>query len=136
MDERLGVLQHVVDTLDDVVFAQHYLVPQRHELVLHVGLYASDEVYAVVEEVVKEFLQDVSAVGEQLAVQVFCQHLPYLGVAVVGVGSGEAEGDDLRPVVADEVQLEAVAQAHSPHAVVGKPSEHLVHVTSDVMADG
>lgn len=44
MDERLGVLQRVVDALDDIAFAQHYLVPQRHELVLHVGLYACDEV--------------------------------------------------------------------------------------------
>ena len=54
MDKRLSVLQRVVDALDDIAFAQHYLVPQRHEPVLHVGLYAGDEVYAVVEEVVEE----------------------------------------------------------------------------------
>ena len=30
VDERLSVLQRVVDALDDIVFAQHYLVPQRH----------------------------------------------------------------------------------------------------------
>ena len=53
MDERLGVLQRVVDTLDEIAFAQHYLVPQRHEPVLYVGLYAGDEVYAVGEEVVE-----------------------------------------------------------------------------------
>ena len=68
MDERLGVLQGVVDAFDDIAFAQHNLVPQRHELVFHVGLYASDEVYAVGEEVVEEPLRDVSAVGEQLAI--------------------------------------------------------------------
>ena len=136
MYERLGVLQCVVDALDDIAFAQHYLVPQRHEPVLHVGLYASDEVYAVVEEVVEEPLRDVSAVSEQFAVQVFRQHLPHLGVAVVGVGRGEAEGDDFRLVVADEVQLEPVAPAHSPLAVGGKPIEHLVHVPPDVVADG
>lgn len=68
VDERLGVLQRVVDALDDIAFAQHYLVPQRHEPVLHVGLYASDEVYAVGEEVVEEPLRDVSTVGEQPAV--------------------------------------------------------------------
>ena len=136
MDKRLGVLQCVVDALDDIAFALHYLVPQRHEFVLHVGLYANDEVYAVVEEVVEDPLRDVSAVGEQPAVQILCQHLPHLGVAVVGVGRGEAEGDDFCLVVADEVQLEPVAPTHRPLSVVGKPIEHLVHVSSDVVADG
>jgi len=136
VDERLGVLQRVVDALDDIAFAQHYLVPQRHEPVLHVGLYACDEVYAVVEEVVEEPLRDISAVGEQPAVQVLRQHTPHLGVAVVGIGGGEAEGDDFRLVVADEVQLEAVAPAHRPLPVAGKPFEHLVHVSPDVVADG
>lgn len=51
MDERLSGLQRVVDALDDIALAQHYLVPQRHEFVFHVGLNASDEVYAVVEKV-------------------------------------------------------------------------------------
>ena len=92
--------------------------------------------YAVLEEIVKEPLRDVSAVSEQLAVQVFCQHLPYLGVAAVGIGSGEAEGDDFRLIVAYEVQLEPVAPTHRPLSVVGKPIEHLVHVPSDVVADG
>ena len=136
MDERLGVLQRVVDALDDIAFAQHYLVPQRHESVLHVGLYAGDEVYAVLEEVVEESLRDVSSVGEQPAVQILCQHLPHLGVAVVGVGRGEAEGDDFRLVVADEVQLEPVAPTHRPLPVVGKPIEYLVHIPPDVVADG
>ena len=37
-----------------------------------------------------------------------------LGVAVVGVGRGEAEGDDFRLFSADEVQLEPVAPTHRP----------------------
>ena len=135
MDERLGVLQRVVDALDDIAFAQHYLVPQRHEPVLHVGLYAGDEVYAVFEEVVEEPLRDVSAVGEQPTVQILSQHFPHLGVSVVSVSRGEAEGDDFRLVVADEVQLEPVAPTHRPLSVVGKPIEHLVHVSPDVVAD-
>ena len=36
VDKRLGVLQRVVDAFNDIAFAQHYLVPQWHELVLHV----------------------------------------------------------------------------------------------------
>lgn len=36
MDEHFGVLQRVVDAFDDIAFAQHYLVPQWHEFVLHV----------------------------------------------------------------------------------------------------
>ena len=66
----------------------------------------------------------------------FARTFHTLGVAVVGVGRGEAEGDDFRLVVADEVQLEPVAPAHSPLAVGGKPIEHLVHVSPDVVADG
>ena len=136
VDKRLDVLQCVVDALDDIAFAQHYPVPKRHEFVLHVGLDAGDEVYADGEEVVEEPLRDVSAVGEQPAVQTLCQHLPHLGVAVVGVGRGEADGDDFRLVVADEVQLELVAPPHRPLPDVGKPIDHLVHVSPDVVADG
>ena len=132
MNKGLGVLQRVVYTLYDIAFAKQYLVPQRHKLVLHVGLYACYEVYTIVEEP----LRDVSSVGEEPAVQILCQHFPHLWVAVVGVGRGEAESDDFGLVVADEVQLEPVAPSHRPFAVGGKTTEHLVHVSPDVVTDG
>lgn len=136
MDKGLGVFQCVVDTLYDIAFAQQYLVPQRHKLVLHVGLYACNKVYAIVEEVIEEPLRDVSPVGEEPAVQILCQHFPHLRVAVVCVGRGEAESDDFGLVVADEVQLEPVAPSHRPFAVGGKTFEDLVHVSPDVVTDG
>lgn len=131
MEERLSVLQCVVNALDDIAFAQHYLVRQRYESVLHVGLYASDEVYTVVEEP----LQNVSVVVEYSAVQVLRQHIPHLGVAVVSVGQIEAEDDYLRLAVADEVRFKPGAPSHRPLSVAAPPFCHLVHVSLDVVAD-
>lgn len=136
MYKGLGVLQRDVDALYDVVFAQHYLVPQRHKLILHVGLYACDEVYAIVEEVVEKSLRDVSPVSEEPAVQVLCRHFPHLRVAVVGVGRSEAESDNFHLVVADELQLEPVAPSHRSFVIGSKTIEDLVHVSPYVVADG
>ena len=48
-DVRL-VLEQFVDAFDDIPFPEHDFVPHGHEPVLHVGLNAVYEVYALVEE--------------------------------------------------------------------------------------
>ena len=136
MNQRLGILKRVVDALDDEALTQEYLVPQRHEPVLHVGPDARNEVKAVVEEFVEKPLRDVAAVREEPAVKLLRQHLPHPRVAVVGIGGREDEGDNLRPVVAHEVNLKAVAPTHRPLPVGSQAGEHFVGIAPHVVAHG
>ena len=59
------------------MLAQHHLVPQGHKLVFHVRLEPMNEVDALVEEVLKEFLLDVTLVGKNFAVEYFGEDLPH-----------------------------------------------------------
>lgn len=130
------VLEQFVDALDDIPLPEHDSVPHWHEPVLHVGFDAVYEVYSPVEERLEEFLLDVPPVGEHLPVQVPGEHAPYTIVPVVHVCPREAEGYDLPGIVAQQVQLESVAPAHRPLAVLGQSREHLVEIPPDVVAHG
>ena len=130
------VLEQVVDALDDIPLSEHDLVPHWHELVLHVAAQSVHQVYSPVEEALEEPGADVPPVGEHLSVQVPGEDGPHPLVPVVHACPCEAERYDLPAVVAEDVQLEAVAPAHRALSVVGQPVEHLVEVPADVMADG
>ncbi len=77
MDEVSLVLEQFVDAFYNVAFAQHHLVPQGHELVLHVRLEAMNQVDALVEQALEEFLFDVSPVRKDLAIKHFCKNFPH-----------------------------------------------------------
>lgn len=79
MDEVSLVLEQFVDAFYNVAFAQHHLVPQGHELVLHVRLEAMNQVDALVEQALEEFLFDVSPVRKDLAIKHFCKTFYTLG---------------------------------------------------------
>ena len=100
MDEVSLVLEQFVDAFDYISLAQHHLVPQGHELVLHVRLEAMNQVDALVEQALEEFLFDVSPVRKDLAIKHLCKNFPHFGVPVVDVGRRQAEGDDIARIVA------------------------------------
>lgn len=130
------VFEQLVDALNDVPFPEHYLVPQGHEAVLHVGPEPVYKVYAPVEERTEEFLLDVALVGEHLSVQLPREHLPHPLTPVVHVRACETECYHLTRVVAQQVELEAVAPSHRPLPVPGETGEDLVEIPPDVVADG
>ncbi len=132
-DVRL-VLEQCVDTLDDVTFTKHDLVPHGHEPVLHAGFQAVHQVYAVGEQRLEQLLLDISPVGKDLPEEHLGEHVPHTPVAVVDVGTCKTERYYLPAVIAEEVQLEAVAPAHRTPTVGGVTFEHLVVITSHVVA--
>jgi len=91
---------------------------------------------AVLKETVEKFLRDVSLVGKELAVDALGELLPHHGVPVVDAGPRQQEGYELAPVVAGQVQLEAMAPAHGPLPVGGETLEDLVGVAPEVVAYG
>ena len=56
------VFEQFVDAFYYISLTQHHLVPQGHKLVFHVRLEPVNEMDALVEEVLKEFLQDSSII--------------------------------------------------------------------------
>ena len=130
------VLQQVVYALDDIPLPEHDFVPHGHELVLHVGLQPVHEVYALPEEFSEEFLLYVSAVGEDLPVEFPGKNGPHAAVPVIHVRGCKCERYDFPAVVAQQVQLEAVAPSHRALAVPCHAPEHPVRIAAQVVADG
>ena len=112
------VLEHVIDALDDETFAQHDFIPKGHKPVFHVHLDSRNETYAVFKKILEESWGDVSPVSKEPAMQLFSLHVPDFQIPVVHIGPGKAKSGDLSPVIASEVQLEAMT-----HPIVPFPSE-------------
>ena len=55
------VLEQSVNALDDVPFSQHDLVPHRHKSILHFSLESMNELNTLTEQILEEFLLDISA---------------------------------------------------------------------------
>ena len=134
-DVRL-VLEQVVNALDNISFAEHNFIPHGHEPVLHVGLESVYEVYALVEERFEEFFLDIPPVCKDLPVKFLGEDLPYPFVPVVHVRPCQAEGYDVSGIVAQQMQLEAVAPSHRAFPVFGQTCENLVHIPPDIVAHG
>ena len=100
------ILEHVVDALNDIPFAQHDFVPKRHQSVFHVGLYSCHYMDSVFEKSLEKPWRDISPIGKEPSVQFLCQHIPYFRIPVVHISSCEAEGYDFPTVIAGEMQLE------------------------------
>src|SRR5215212_6056602 len=69
LEAHLG-FEGIEDGLDEEALAQHDLVGQGHEIVLHVAPNAGDEVQATPPECVEQVLADIALVGVELAYKV------------------------------------------------------------------
>lgn len=82
--------------------------------------------YAAVKERLEEFLLYISPVGEDLSIKMFGKHAPYSVITFVNVSRCQTESYDLSGVVADEVQLEAVAPSHRAFSIFARPANTLL----------
>lgn len=130
------ILEQVVDGLDDGPLAEHLLLPQGQQPVLHVPAHARDQPDALRPEALGEPREDVPPIGEHVPPEPAREQGPDPGVQVARVGPGEREADDLPPVVAEQVELEAVRPPHRIPPVRGRPGEDPVAVAPSVVADG
>ncbi len=55
------VLKKFINALDDVPFSQHDLVPHGHKFILHFSLESMNELNTLTEQILEEFLLDISA---------------------------------------------------------------------------
>ena len=64
-----------------------------------------------------------------------CEYTPHASIPVVIVGHCQAERDAVAGVIAEQVQLEAVAPSHCALAVLGNASKHLVKMSPDIVVN-
>lgn len=95
------VLQLVGNCLDESTLAQHELVKQRQQTVLHVLAEAGNELDVLFEQQVGQGFGDVALVAEQLAEETFSQMGHRL--AVIDIAGREVESQQLAAVVDDQV---------------------------------
>ena len=134
MYELCDILEFVVDCFDDRPLPQHYLVVERHELVLHIRPQPCDDVDVVGEKLVEKRLGYVPLVCIQFSYNVVAQPVEHFLVPVVHIASCEDEVQDLTTLVADEVELEAVEPTHRALAHLGILLEHFVALDPFVVA--
>lgn len=92
--------------------------------------------YAAVKKRLEEFLLYISPVGEDLSVKMLGKYAPHPFIPVVDVSRCHTEGYDFSGVVADEVQLEAVAPSHRTFPTFCKTGKNLVEMPPEVMTHG
>lgn len=125
----------MVDALDNIPFPKHDFVPQRHQLVLHVVSKSCHQMHPIGKERIEQLGRDVSSVGKKFPVNSLTQYCPDLRVSVIHVSSCKTEHYNLPSVVADKMQLEAVAPSHRALTVCGKAGKNLVGISAQVMAN-
>ena len=103
MHEVCFVLEQFVNTFNDVPLSEQDFVPHGHEFILHIGLEPVYEMDPLVEKMLKEFLLDISSVGEHLPIEFLSEHLPYPFVSVINVRPCKTKSYHLSTVVAQQM---------------------------------
>ena len=110
------ILEHVIQRFDDAALAQHDLVVQGHQPVLHVAPDTVHQMHPIVPQLLKKALGDISLVGVEFTEKTVSQRLDDVLVAVVHIGPGQHEVQYLALLVAHEMQLEADVPSHRAFA--------------------
>ena len=128
------VLQLVVDGLYHGSLSDQYLVRDTHEAVLHVVPHLGYQLYPVREQLVEQFLGDVTLVSHKLSVYLLHEARDLQRFPVVDIRRGNHEAKDLAFLVDDDVQLEPEEPSQGALAPHGDALEHLVAVDALVTA--
>lgn len=129
------VLEQMVNALDDIPFSMHNLVPQWHQLVLHVASDSIHQMYPVGKERIEQ-VGEMYPISKESPVYSHTEHRPDLRGLVTHIGSCKTEHDNLSSVIADEVEFEAMTPFHCPLPSSSKAGEHLVGISAQVAAYG
>lgn len=134
MSNLRDVLQLVGYRLNKGSLAQHKLVKQSQQTVLHVLAQAGNKLYILLEKLVSQGLRNVALVAEQLAKEVFGQ-MGYR-LAVIDIAGRQVESQQLAAIVDDQVQFEAEEPAHRRLASGRQTIKHPVSLDSPVVTNG
>jgi hypothetical protein len=98
-----NVFQEVIHRLYYHSFPQQYLVPHIHQLVFHVLPQTGDQLDALLIQVFKKFLGDITPVSEEFPAQFTAQPVDDIIAPVVNVAGGKAQGAYFPAVIDNQV---------------------------------
>jgi len=82
------VLQYVIDSFNNGSFTKHQLVIEVDQLILHIALQIGYQLNSIIEQILKQFLRDVSFVGIKLPKQFLRQIVKDVFIPIVHIGWG------------------------------------------------
>lgn len=120
------VLQIVVNSLYNESLPSQQPVGHRHDGTSHIVLQFGYQLYAIDEEPLEEFLDDISLVSDKLAIEQFHKRFVVKRFTVVDVARSNHEAEQLVPLVADKVKFETKKTSYRTLAPPGDAIEGLV----------
>ena len=85
------------------------------------------------EQILEEFLFDISSVNKYLSIENLCKYRPYSTVPVIYVCPCKTECYHFTGIIAEQMQLESMTPAHGTLAVLGKTGKDLVEMPSNIV---
>ena len=129
------IFELIVDRFDDGAFFKKQFVQHGHELVGHVAFEPGDQLQASLKQRLEKFAGNVAPVSEELAEDVLGQGLHHRKVSVVDVAGSQHDGDEIAPMVDNEMQFEAVEPSHGCLAACGDSAEGFMAMDAAVVTD-
>jgi len=97
------VFQKIIHRLYHRTFAQQYLVPHIHQLILHIFPQSRDQLNALFIQTFKQILGDVTAIPEEFPLQFTAQNVDDINVPVIYIAWRKAKGAYFPAVVDNQV---------------------------------
>ena len=85
------------------------------------------------EQILEEFLFDVSSVSKDLSIENLCKYRPYSAIPIIHVCSCKTERYHFAGIIAEQVQFESMTPAHSALTTLGKTGKDLVEMPSYIV---
>ena len=126
------VFELIDHAFDDGPFTQQQFVDPRQQAVFHVFLEFGDELHTKrLQELVKEWLRDITAICDQLPKQAFTECGNWF--SVIDIARCDLASQEFSTIIDHQMQLEAVKPAHRTLAALGELGTHLVSVNTMVV---
>ena len=92
-----------------------------------------NELNTLTEQILEEFLFDVSSVSKYLSVENLCKYRPHSAIPVIYVCSCKTECYHFAGIIAKQMQFESMTPTHGTLSTLGEPCKDLVKVPSYIV---
>ena len=92
-----------------------------------------DELNTLTEQILEEFLFDVSSVSKYLSIEYLCKYRPDSAVPVIYVCTCKTECYHFTGIIAKQMQFESMAPTHGTLATLSKTEKDLVKIPSYIV---
>jgi hypothetical protein len=128
------VLELIDDAFNDSPFAQEQFVHPGQQAVLHVLSEFGDELHAEgVEALFKEWLRDLTPIGDQLTKPVFAERWNWR--SIIDMARGDLASQEFTTPIDDQMQFEPIKPAHRTLAALSELGKHPVIMNAMIITN-